>query len=88
MAKDDNIAALQEALSICGFNPGKADGMMGPATRNAIREFQKSAGIGVDGDPGPNTHAALSEKLSERAGRAQHLAGFFAGGARSLEDDL
>ena len=44
-----NIKALQEALDICGCSPGRHDGKMGPNTRSAIREFQKKAGIGVDG---------------------------------------
>jgi hypothetical protein len=33
MASDDNIAALPEALDICGYEPGKHDGMMGKRTR-------------------------------------------------------
>jgi len=88
MAKDDSIAALQEALDICGYQPGKHDGMMGPDTRQAIRAFQKSAGVGVDGDVGPQTRAALAKQLKVVAGRAQHLAGFFSGGGASVEDDL
>ncbi|MDH3624806.1 MAG: peptidoglycan-binding protein [Myxococcales bacterium] len=85
---DDNIKALQEALDICGYKPGKHDGMMGRRTRNAIRDFQKDAGVDVDGDVGPQTRGALSKKLSEVAVRAQHLAGFLEGGGASVEDDL
>jgi peptidoglycan hydrolase-like protein with peptidoglycan-binding domain len=88
MASDDNIAALQEALDICGYEPGKHDGMMGPHTRDAIRAFQKDVGVDVDGDVGPQTRGALARKLSEVAVRAQHLAGFFQGGGRSVEDEL
>jgi peptidoglycan hydrolase-like protein with peptidoglycan-binding domain len=88
MASQDDIKALQEALDICGFAPGGHDGKMGPNTRSAIREFQKKAGIDVDGSVGPQTRQALSKHLSEVSVRAQHLAGFFSGGGRSLEDDL
>jgi peptidoglycan hydrolase-like protein with peptidoglycan-binding domain len=88
MASNENIAALQEALDICGCNPGRHDGKMGPQTRNAIRDFQKKAGVGVDGDVGPQTRQALAKSLSEVAVRAQHLAGFFQGGGTSVEDDL
>jgi peptidoglycan hydrolase-like protein with peptidoglycan-binding domain len=88
MALDENIAALQEALDICGCNPGQHDGMMGPRTRSAIRDFQQKAGIDVDGDVGPQTRSALARKLSEVAVRAQHLAGFFQGGGRSVEEEL
>lgn len=88
MASDDNIAALQEALDICGYKPGKHDGMMGKRTRNAIRDFQQDANIDVDGDVGPQTRGALSQRLSEVAIRAQHLAGFLEGGGQSVEDEL
>jgi peptidoglycan hydrolase-like protein with peptidoglycan-binding domain len=88
MASDDNIAAVQEALDVCGYKPGKHDGMMGRRTRDAIRDFQKDAGVDVDGDVGPQTRAALSKKLSEVAVRAQHLSGFLQGGGQSVEDEL
>jgi peptidoglycan hydrolase-like protein with peptidoglycan-binding domain len=88
MASDKNISALQEALDICGCNPGRHDGKMGPQTRDAIRDFQKKAGVGVDGDVGPQTRQALAKALSEVSVRAQHLAGFFQGGGTSVEDDL
>ncbi len=88
MASNENIAALQEALDICGCNPGRHDGKMGPQTRDAIRDFQKKAGVGVDGDVGPQTRQALAKELSEVSVRAQHLAGFFQGGGTSVEDDL
>jgi peptidoglycan hydrolase-like protein with peptidoglycan-binding domain len=35
------------------------DGDFGPATRNAVLDFQSSAGISVDGQVGPQTKAAL-----------------------------
>lgn len=88
MASDDNIAALQEALDICGYKPGKHDGTMGKRTRGAVRDFQGDAGIAVDGDVGPQTRSALAQKLSEVAVRAQHLAGFFQGGGQSVDDEL
>ena len=88
MASDDNIAALQEALDICGYKPGKHDGAMGKRTRGAIRDFQGDAGIAVDGDVGPQTRSAVAKKLSEVAVRAQHLAGFFQGGGQSVDDEL
>lgn len=88
MASDDSIKSLQEALDICGCNPGRHDGTMGKRTRSAIRDFQKKAGIDVDGDVGPTTRGALAQKLSEVAVRAQHLAGFFEGGGTSVEDEL
>ena len=35
------------------------DGIMGPATRSAVRSFQQRKGLAVDGIVGPNTEAAL-----------------------------
>jgi lytic murein transglycosylase len=43
---------LQEALAIQGFDPGEIDGIIGPRTLEAIKEFQRSAGMTPDGYPG------------------------------------
>ena len=40
---------LQERLAALGLNPGKADALVGAATRTAIRSFQKSLGEVPDG---------------------------------------
>ncbi len=40
---------LQRLLAERGFDPGKIDGQLGPMSRNAIRGFQKKAGIPADG---------------------------------------
>ena len=45
------LIALQTALNQRGFNAGGADGMMGPATREGIRRFQRSVGLPADGYP-------------------------------------
>ena len=45
------LIALQTALNQRGFNAGGADGMMGPATREGIRRFQRSLGLPADGYP-------------------------------------
>ncbi len=42
---------LQERLSLRGFDVGTADGIMGPRTVAAIKEFQKSLGLTPDGFP-------------------------------------
>jgi peptidoglycan hydrolase-like protein with peptidoglycan-binding domain len=42
---------LQTALSQRGFDSGQPDGVMGPATRNALRQFQRSIGLVPDGYP-------------------------------------
>lgn len=59
------ITALQEALSGAGFDPGEPDGMMGPATRAALRAWQLAKGLVADGYPGPETLAELGVQSSE-----------------------
>lgn len=43
--------ALQTALNERGFDSGTPDGLMGPATRDAVRRYQRSAGRVPDGYP-------------------------------------
>lgn len=38
------MLAVQRALATAGFDPGVFDGLMGPATRSALRGFQNAAG--------------------------------------------
>jgi lytic murein transglycosylase len=45
------MLALQAALNQRGFDSGQPDGQMGPATRNAVRQFQRSQGLPPDGFP-------------------------------------
>lgn len=45
------LLALQTALNALGFDTGTPDGMMGPATRRGIRQYQRSSGLPADGYP-------------------------------------
>ena len=45
------LQALQTALNERGFASGTADGMMGPATRDGLRRYQRSLGLPADGYP-------------------------------------
>ena len=45
------MLALQTALNTAGFDSGKPDGMMGPATQRGIRRYQRSLGLPADGFP-------------------------------------
>jgi len=57
-------AWLQNSLNKLGANPAiEVDGIVGPATRNAVRAFQLSQGLTVDGLVGPATFAALDKAL-------------------------
>ena len=56
---ENNVLALQQTLIEKGFNPGEPDGVWGSQTAAAVRAFQESAGLSVDGVVGANTAAAL-----------------------------
>ena len=45
------VLALQAALNRRGFDSGSPDGLLGPATRAAIRQYQRSVGATADGYP-------------------------------------
>jgi lysozyme family protein len=56
---------LQNSLNRLGATPKLVlDGIVGPATRNAVRAFQLAAGIGVDGLVGPATFKAIDDALA------------------------
>src|SRR5262249_39382024 len=41
----DQVRATQQALKDKGHDPGRVDGVMGPKTQAALKDFQKSEGI-------------------------------------------
>ena len=57
------IKQLQQALIGLGFLTGKADGVYGSKTREAVRSFQKAYGLGADGSAGPDTMTALKNAV-------------------------
>lgn len=50
----DEILAMQAELNRRGFDSGAPDGMAGPATRAALRAYQRSIGLPADGYPTPD----------------------------------
>ena len=78
----EDVKLIQNALAKCGFNKEKfgggmkvgcdkdhtkCDGKFNTETAKAVREFQKSVGITMDGLVGPNTLAKLMESREEKA---------------------
>jgi lytic murein transglycosylase len=45
------VVAMQSALNARGFDSGAPDGLPGPATRDALRRYQRSIGVAADGYP-------------------------------------
>jgi N-acetylmuramoyl-L-alanine amidase len=56
----DDVLALQRRLSELGFDVGRVDGVFGPRTGEALREFQRNVGLPPDGTCGPSTFKALA----------------------------
>lgn len=59
--RSDWLTGVQYRLNAAGFGAGPVDGIEGPKTKNAVKEFQKTYGLTVDGIPGPITQAKLVE---------------------------
>ena len=64
-ARNDAVKKLQQYLKDAGYDLGNAgiDGIFGPATEAALKEFQESVGIVADGVYGEDTHNALMKAL-------------------------
>ncbi|MCA1830818.1 MAG: N-acetylmuramoyl-L-alanine amidase [Actinomycetota bacterium] len=55
----DDVRALQDTLGTFGFDCGRIDGIHGPRTDAAIRDFQRNYGLPTDGVVGERTVRAL-----------------------------
>jgi Putative peptidoglycan binding domain len=54
-----DVRGAQQALRDKGFDPGPVDGMMGPRTSAAVREFQTKEGLTATGTLDSDTRARL-----------------------------
>jgi murein L,D-transpeptidase YcbB/YkuD len=64
--KDSRVKDIQTALKNAGFYAGSIDGKLGPKTKKAIEEFQKSKALKMDGKVGPKTWAELEKYLVQQ----------------------
>ena len=62
-----DIIALQRKLNKLGYDVGKPDGIIGPATREGIRNYQIANKMIADGFPGLDVMAALKVTPSQNA---------------------
>jgi len=67
MAGDD-VTELQRRLTQLGFATGRQDGLFGPQTDVALREFQAGVGVGADGTCGPDTFRAFDRLVRTVSG--------------------
>lgn len=59
MVRGDDVEDLQRRLGMMGFNAGRVDGIFGPDTQRALSDFQRNAGLTVDGICGHQTLASM-----------------------------
>lgn len=67
-AGSGHVRAMQESLKSKGFDPGPIDGVYGPQTANAVKEYQRSENLSVTGRANPET---LNKLGVEPGGRPQ-----------------
>ena len=67
----DELEGVQDALTKLGYDPGTVDGKDGPKTQKAVREFQASAEITIDGIVGPDTRQALVDELESESSEGE-----------------
>jgi len=75
------VASLQEMLITSGHFAGKVTGRFDPATEAAVRSFQRSVGLVVDGRPGGQTLLRLYQRNGGKFSRYT-TAGFQTGVTR------
>jgi putative chitinase len=64
-AADDDLRWLQQALNDLGADPQLGvDGRYGPRTRDAVKAFQRAAGLKPDGIAGPVTRSEIELRLA------------------------
>jgi N-acetylmuramoyl-L-alanine amidase len=59
MLRGDDVAEVQQRLAALGFDTGRVDGIFGDNTADGLREFQRNAGLPVDGIVGAETLRTL-----------------------------
>ena len=57
------VLIAQDDLNTLGYNTGGLDGIFGGRTEEAVRNYQRSRGLGVDGIIGCNTWRSLQEDV-------------------------
>lgn len=66
-ASIDSVKKLQESLKEKGYDAGPVDGLVGPRTQAALRQFQQDQGLDASGEINAETLTALDIDSSEFA---------------------
>lgn len=65
------VRSIQTGLAQLGYDPGPADGILGPRTTRAIQSYQAQRGLSVDGRPS----ARLAADIQGEIGAKPEMAG-------------
>jgi peptidoglycan hydrolase-like protein with peptidoglycan-binding domain/DNA-binding CsgD family transcriptional regulator len=76
----DLTREIQRRLRVLGFQPGPVDGLFGPRTERAVRDFQESRGLDPDG-------LVRAETLGQLRGHVAHEAAADTAPDRSSADE-
>ena len=71
--RGDDVRALQRKLNVLGFDAGRQDGLFGPNTDRALREFQRNVREDPDGIAGPHVIATLERMRPQESGPSRAL---------------
>jgi peptidoglycan hydrolase-like protein with peptidoglycan-binding domain len=84
----DTVRDAQQALKDKGYDPGPVDGINGPLTRAAVRNYQQKENIDADGRLGPKTLDSLGVKRgsasTEFGAAGEKLKNSYANGAKDV----
>jgi peptidoglycan hydrolase-like protein with peptidoglycan-binding domain len=71
-SKGSDVLKMQKALKQAGYGGGGTDGVFGAKTKAAVRAYQKSHHLAVDGVVGKNTSGKLARNADGFDGVAKH----------------
>jgi peptidoglycan hydrolase-like protein with peptidoglycan-binding domain len=66
-ANSEQVKAIQQALKDQGHDPGDIDGIMGPKTQAALRDYQQKQGLKATGRLDAETSAKLGVEAKTSA---------------------
>ena len=62
-SRGNYVCIAQDDLNTLGFKTGGLDGVFGEQTYNAVKNYQRSRGLNIDGIIGCNTWRSLQENV-------------------------
>jgi peptidoglycan hydrolase-like protein with peptidoglycan-binding domain len=85
---EEQVRQLQEALNAEGFDPGPIDGIWGPMTESALRNYQEARGFDATGHPDEETIIALGIEPGAIPADAERHAGLTPEDVRDVQQAL